>query len=1312
MRTTGWTWALLSALSSCTVQGLEGQTLEAPSVREFVVEVPEQDHPSFYPVQLANTATATATFSMTFNGALYPSSDELCAEILTMPPEYAGEPVHRKAWRFIRDHRYHYTPLTELRWQHTPALFLNSIGFGYCDDSASLLYFLWSHMGFEARVWDLGGHVVPEVFVQGRWEMYDAGLPGVSDRYYDNLLGPQQCVYYYNRQDQVAGVEELVADGTLITEPQHPVNPILETSSPYYCYSASLAERYTSTRDNAVEPWYMVDEPRYTFLLQIPAGGCLLLPGRFANLLRVTYGDPSPPLMATALLRIPAGYSGTLDNRLVLHSIRGSSLDTVTISGQTFAVGSPELQDFIDERARGRGDAIGAVTFGRLASPVEMVFLLNPLLVEMQHRNTLRLSGAHLEGIVAEIPGPGARPEGLSGGIAGPKRVPTETGYGGGSGRPDDPYRIATVQDLILLSTLCSDYARHFLLTADVDLDPNLPGRTCFSRAVVAATPKSEGGIPFTGVFDGNGHTIAHLTIQGGGTLGLFGELAPGAEVRDLAMRDVHILGSGDCVGGLIGDNQGTVVRCSVTGEVRGHWGVGGLVGQNQAAVTQCRSTARVSGDSHVGGLLGYGWAGRVTQCYSQGAVSGRQCVGGLLGTDWGEVADCYSTGAVHSTAGPAGGLVGWSSPLATASVTASFWDTQTSGQTTSAAGGEGLATAAMQTAATFLIWGASTSAPVWTVDETRDYPRLIWEHRPGEMLGRSARLSDLLPGTGTQDDPFQVSTAEGLNWIGLFPEDWDKHFRVTRDIDLAAFDGKSGRPRLNIIGPGRTPGFGYFLGAAFTGLFDGNRHAIRHLTMPVREGGCGGLFGGLGPGAEVRDLGLEDVNVSSPGCGVGALAGYSAGRVSGCYSTGAVTSHDIAVGGLLGWNYGTVADCYSISAVCGEGYAGGLVGYNGGAVARCYSAGPVNGTTRPGGVVGYGEDVTQCLWDVEASGQPASAGGTAKDTRQMHQGRTFLDAGWDLLGEAVNGVQDLWAISEDKDYPRLVWQFWAFSPEPLDRAIDVGQVPTLSWVAPATGVEHDVYFGDDEEAVTSATLLTQGVYQGRQQPERTTFRPGVLKWGKTYYWRIDEIQPDDPRSPWKGGTWSFSTADSILLAVVDDFEDYTDDWIAGPLLFETWYEVGGALVGNWDPPEGPYAERKVVHGGRQSMPLTYDNTGESGFSEAQRTWQTPQDWAVEGAEALTLYLRGRPANGQDPLYVVIEDDLGLSVVVNHADPDAVLAGQWRKWDIPLADLQALGLDLAVVKRMSIGVGSHSSPKPGGVGKIYIDDVRLTGPMP
>jgi hypothetical protein len=616
-----------------------------------------------------------------------------------------------------------------------------------------------------------------------------------------------------------------------------------------------------------------------------------------------------------------------------------------------------------------------------------------------------------------------------------------------------------------------------------------------------------------------------------------------------------------------------------------------------------------------------------------------------------------------------------------------------------------------MQAARTFLAWGTCGSEGAWTIDEGRDYPRLQWEHRPGAPI-RLSGLSGLLPGTGTEEDPFLVSTAQDLNWIGLFPCEWDKHFRLCADIDLSAFDCSGGGPAFNPIAPGRSSDLGYFLGASFTGVFDGNRHTLRHLTVAIRDGGCAGLFGGLGPGAVVRDLSVVDANVTSSGCGVGVLAGYNLGGcVTGCCSTGRVTGRSIAVGGLLGWNYGTVTRCYSTSSVRGEGYGGGLIGYNGGEVTDCYSAGAVGAAARAGGLVGCGGTVNRCLWDTEASGQAASGGGTGRDTARMHARQTFLDAGWDLLGETAHGTQDLWGISDGKDYPRFAWEFWASCPGPAHHAIDVTRTPTLSWLSSPEGAEHDVYFGQDEQAVSEATPQTAAVYQGRQSTATTTFSPGALAWGRTYYWRVDEVRQDDPRSPWKGGTWSFSAADSVVLAVVDDFEAYNDDWIAGSLLFDTWTEGGNALVGNWDPPEGPYAEQTIVHGARQSMPLAYDNTRQPWYSQAERIWDTPQDWTRGDPEALTLYVCGQAGNGPDSLYVTIQDCAGHVAELPHPDARAAQAAQWQRWDIPLADLRALGVDLASVKKMMIGVGNCSIPRPGGKGKITVDDIRLTRPL-
>ena len=129
-------------------------------------------------------------------------------------------------------------------------------------------------------------------------------------------------------------------------------------------------------------------------------------------------------------------------------------------------------------------------------------------------------------------------------------------------------------------------------------------------------------------------------------------------------------------------------------------------------------------------------------------------------------------------------------------------------------------------------------------------------------------------------------------------------------------------------------------------------------------------------------------------------------------------------------------------------------------------------------------------------------------------------------------------------------------------------------------------------------------------------------------------------------------------------------------------------------------------------MPMEYYNDSEPWYSEAQRTWETPQDWTIIGADTLTLYFRGKVDNGRDPLYVVIEDNAGHAGLVIHPDPNAVLATQWQKWHIPLSDLRGAGVDVATVNKMAIGVGDRNNPKPGGTGKIYIDDIRLTKRMP
>jgi hypothetical protein len=93
--------------------------------------------------------------------------------------------------------------------------------------------------------------------------------------------------------------------------------------------------------------------------------------------------------------------------------------------------------------------------------------------------------------------------------------------------------------------------------------------------------------------------------------------------------------------------------------------------------------------------------------------------------------------------------------------------------------------------------------------------------------------------------------------------------------------------------------------------------------------------------------------------------------------------------------------------------------------VNHCYSTGAVISTGQDvGGLVGSGGGAaTGCFWDTKTSGQAESAGGTGKTTAEMQTATTFLEAGWDFVGETANGTEDIWWILEGQDYPKLWWQ-------------------------------------------------------------------------------------------------------------------------------------------------------------------------------------------------------------------------------------------------------------------------------------------------
>ena len=184
-----------------------------------------------------------------------------------------------------------------------------------------------------------------------------------------------------------------------------------------------------------------------------------------------------------------------------------------------------------------------------------------------------------------------------------------------------------------------------------------------------------------------------------------------------------------------------------------------------------------------------------------------------------------------------------------------------------------------------------------------------------------------------------------------------------------------------------------------------------------------------------------------------------------------------------------------------------------------------------------------------------------------------------------------------------------AREPQPADGAADVEVGTALAWRSGREAASHEVYLGADPDALALAGTVSSA-----------TFAP-ALEFGSTYYWQVVEVNEADAVTAWTGDLWSFSTQD---YASIDGFEAYNDDIEAGTAIFDTWLDGWvndtGSTVGYI---ETPFAEKTIVHGGSQSMPLAYDNATSPFYSEAWREFETAQNWTGNGADTLVLYVRG-----------------------------------------------------------------------------------------
>ena len=641
-------------------------------------------------------------------------------------------------------------------------------------------------------------------------------------------------------------------------------------------------------------------------------------------------------------------------------------------------------------------------------------------------------------------------------------------------------------------------------LTADIDLDTNGDGShtstdTYYNSGAGWTPIGDDGSNKYAATFKGNGYIVDNLFIDrttNNNNLGLFASVDNDGRIESLGVTNASV-STGTAVGNyngiLAGNNYGEIVACYTTGSITSRNFVGGLVGfsnataNTTATITSSYSTASVTAHSaspNVGGLVG-----RVNQ--GVGATS--------------TIVNSYSTGAVSSGGG---GLVGSNNG---GSATASYWDNETSGRSSSALG-TGQTTSALQTptgySGIYSAWnvnldGVTGNDNPWDFGTSSQYPALRYGghalYKQGGGRGSYDADSDGyidvttlaqfnairydLGGVGTPTagagataynaafpgrDPRSASlmgcpsgTCTGYELLASLSFDSDNDNDVdANDHGGAYWDSGNGWTPIGTDS------------ARYTGDFKGNGFTIDRLLIN-RSGAAGdyqGLFGAISGASRIETLGVTNADVSGRNR-VSILVADNQGAVVACYTAGSV-SGSAYVGGLVGSLTGSITTSYSLASASGASITGGLVGnkWGNGSITNSYSIGQVRRTgpgsaTTIGGLVGNSAvgtgAVTASYYDRTTSGCDTggsngcttSAAGTAQTTAELQgpTGYTGIYAAWNANLDGVTGNDDPWDFGTATQYPVLVYHLTNDYDEDNDGYIDIANLAQLN------AVRHDL---------------------------------------------------------------------------------------------------------------------------------------------------------------------------------------------------------------------------------------------------------------
>ena len=445
-------------------------------------------------------------------------------------------------------------------------------------------------------------------------------------------------------------------------------------------------------------------------------------------------------------------------------------------------------------------------------------------------------------------------------------------------------------------------------------------------------TPIAPNTATYAGKFDGQGHTISGLYFNNEEEdyVGIFGQLRDGGEIQNVGLKNSYFRGR-NYIGGVVGENNGTVENCYNTGNVVGNKWVGGVCGYNDGTNNNCYNTGKVTGTSYVGDVCGQNDKGTLTNCYYLADSETNNNDG-----TFGKTAEQFASGEVAY-------LLNGSE-----STDVAFCQNLDNGEPTDAT------PVLDSTHGTVYQFTNCNHADTYTNNKDAKSGDHSWDDN-GFCRYNDSHYAEPEQVNGV----YQIENAGQLYWFAAFVNTEENgtypntsaNAVLTKDIvvneNVLNEDGT-----LNTSGTFREwiPIGDYI--SRYAGKFNGQNHTVSGLYYD--DSGYAGLFSMMNDGT-ILNVGVVDSYLKSSSVS-GAICAWNNGTIENCYNSGRIYGKEDC-GGISGFNGGIIKNCYNTGTLEGgmDGTlngVGGICGYNDETIENCHSVGKIeNAVGYIGGV-------------------------------------------------------------------------------------------------------------------------------------------------------------------------------------------------------------------------------------------------------------------------------------------------------------------------------------------------------------------------